>query len=332
VRQVLLRIPIPGTDHVLTLYGYGLAMCVGFLLAILTAARRAKRDGSPPEVVHNAALACFFGGVFGARAFFVIQNHEQFDGLLALLRIWEGGLTFYGGFVVATLATVAYLRLARHNVLYWLDVITPSMALGLACGRVGCFLNGCCYGDVATVGPGMVWPVGSIPWYHYAETEVPALAEAVRLFSREGGADLAALNAAVGGAVAAAWRMPAIQPAQLYSLVNALGLALVLSVMFRRRRRNGQILLTFAVLYGTTRFLLEAIRADEPETYLLGLPTVLRLAGAREAAEALPGLTISQNIAVVMVVGGGLLLGWLMRSRRPGLVVELDAETQGRTD
>jgi phosphatidylglycerol:prolipoprotein diacylglycerol transferase len=329
VRQVLLRIPIPGTDHVLTLYGYGLAMCVGFLLAILTAARRAKRDGSPPEVVHNAALACFFGGVFGARAFFVIQNHEQFDGLLALLRIWEGGLTFYGGFLVATLATVAYLRLARHNVLYWLDVITPSMALGLACGRVGCFLNGCCYGDVAAAGPGMVWPVGSIPWYHYAEAQVPAFAEAVRLFGRDGGA---ALSGAVGGAVAAVWRMPAIHPAQLYSLVNALGLALVLSVMFWRRRRNGQILLTFAVLYGITRFLLEAIRADEPETYLLGLPTVLRLVGARGAAETLPGLTISQNIAVVMVLGGGLLLWRLMMSRRPDLVVEHDAETQGRTD
>jgi len=323
VRQVLLRIPIPGTDHVLTLYGYGLAMCLGFLLAILTAARRAKRDGSPPEVVHNVALACFFGGVFGARAFFVIQNHDQFDSLLALLRIWEGGLTFYGGFLVATLATIVYLRATGRNVLYWLDVITPSMALGLAMGRVGCFLNGCCYGDVATVGPGMVWPVGSIPWYHYAEAQVPAFAEAMRLF---GGDARGAVTGALGGALAAVWRMPAIHPAQLYSLVNALALSLVLSVMFRRRRRNGQILLTFAILYGITRYLLELLRADEPEVYLLGLPTLLRLVGAREAAEALPGLTISQNIAVVMVVGGGLLLWRLMKSRRPSLMVERRAD------
>jgi phosphatidylglycerol:prolipoprotein diacylglycerol transferase len=327
VRQVLLRIPIPGTDHVLPLHGYGLAMAAGFLLAILTAARRARRDGSPPEVVHNAALACFFGGVFGARAFFVLQNHEQFDGLFALLRIWEGGLTFYGGFLVATLATVGYLHFSRRNVLYWLDVITPSMALGLACGRIGCFLNGCCYGDVARAGPGMVWPVGSIPWYHYAEEQVPAFAEAVRVFGGPGGA---AVSGAVGGAAAAVWEMPAIHPAQVYALVNALGLALVLSLMFWRRRRNGQILLTFAVLYGITRYLLEAIRADEPETYLLGLPTLLRLVGAREAAETLPGLTISQNIAVVMVAGGGLLLWRLLKSRRPSLVVERDAEPQGR--
>ena len=204
-----MRIPIPGTDHVLTLYGYGLAMCLGFLLAILTASRRAKRDGSPPEVVHNAALACFFGGVFGARAFFVLQNHGQFDSLLALLRIWEGGLTFYGGFLVAVVATVIYLRLTRRNVLYWLDVITPSLALGLAFGRVGCFLNGCCYGDVAGAGPGMVWPVGSIPWYHYAEAYLSEAGQA-------GCLPLGAAGGARGGALAAGWRMAAVHPSQVY--------------------------------------------------------------------------------------------------------------------
>jgi len=315
VRQVLLRIPIPGTDYVLTLFGYGLAMCLGFLLAILTAARRARRDGSPPEVIHNCALCCFFGGVFGARAFFVVQFSERFPGLLDLLKIWEGGLTFYGGFVVAALAVVIYLKITRRPVLYWLDVITPSLALGLAFGRLGCFLNGCCYGDVARAGPGMVWPVGSIPWFHYAEQHLAALGHAGPM---PGGA----VGGALAGALAAAWRMPAIHPSQLYSLVNALLLAGVLSVMFWRRRRNGQILLTFVVLYGVTRYLLEVIRADEPEIYLLGLPTLLRLLGAREAAAALPGLTISQNIAVVMVVGGGLALGALLKSRRPGLVVE----------
>lgn len=310
MHQVLLRLPIPGTDHVLTLYGYGLAMCLGFLLAILTAARRARRDGSPPEVIHNCALACFFGGVFGARAFFVIQFSDQFPSLLDLVRIWEGGLTFYGGFLVAVAAVVVYLKLTRRPVLYWLDVIIPSLALGLAFGRLGCFLNGCCYGDVALTGPGMTWPVGSIPWYHYAEQ-----------FLRDTGAapmlPAGATGGALAGALAATWRMPAVHPSQLYSLVNALLLAVVLSLLFWRRRRNGQVLLTFAVLYGITRFLIEGIRADEPEVYLLGLPTLLRLVGAHGAAAALPGLTISQNIALVMVLVGGLSLVALARTRPP---------------
>jgi len=237
VRQVLVRIPIPGTDSGITLYGYGVAMCLGFLAAILWAARRAKRDGQPPEVIYNAALCCFFGGVFGARAFYFVQNSGQFPSLWDLVRIWEGGLTFYGGFLLATLAVIVYLKASRRPVLYWLDVIAPSLALGLAFGRVGCFLNGCCYGDVCRHGWGMVWPAGTIPW---------------------------------------------------------------------------------------DRFLLEMIRADEVPQYLLGLPTLLGVLGMPARGEAMArdfGLTISQNIAIVMVVGGGLALVALARSRRPGLQV-----------
>ena len=286
MRQVLVRIPIPGTENGITLYGYGVAMCLGYLAAILWAARRAKRDGRPPEVIYNAALCCFFGGVFGARAFYVVQNSGQFPSLWDLVRIWEGGLTFYGGFLLATLAVIVYLKVTRKPVLYWLDVIAPSLALGLAFGRVGCFLNGCCYGDVCRHGWGMVWPAGSIPWERFGET--------------------------------------LLYPSQIYSAVNALVLAVVLHVMFHWRRRNGQVILMFAVLYGISRFLLEIIRADEVPEYLLGLPTLLRVLGMHARGEALAagyGLTISQNIAIVMVIGGGLALVALARSRRPDLQV-----------
>ena len=309
MRQILVRIPIPGIDHELTLYGYGLAMCLGYLAAILLAARRARQEGQPPEVIHNAALCCFFGGVLGARAFFVVQYSTQFPSLWDLVRIWEGGLTFYGGFVVATLAVIVYLRLARRPVLYWLDVIAPSLALGLAFGRLGCFLNGCCYGAVCRLNHGgMAWPVASIPWYHYAEQHLASLGLGPVL---SGGAE----GGALAGALAATWTMPAIIPSQIYSIVNALLLALVLYVMFAHRRRNGQVILTFAVLYGITRFLIESVRADEASAYLLGLPTLLRILGMHETAAALPGLTISQNIAIAMVAGGGLALAALARSR-----------------
>jgi len=286
VRQVLVRIPIPGTDSGITLYGYGVAMCVGFLAAILWAARRAKRDGRSPDVIYNVALCCFFGGVFGARAFYFVQNAGRFPSLWDLVRIWEGGLTFYGGFLLATAAVIVYLKATRRPVLYWLDVIAPSLALGLAFGRIGCFLNGCCYGDICRHGWGMVWPVGSIPWERFRDTP--------------------------------------LYPSQIYSAVNALLLALVLHVAFHYRRRNGQVILMFTVLYGVSRFVLEMIRADEVPEYLLGLPTLLGLIGMHARGEALIadyGLTISQNIAIVMVIGGGLALVALARSRRPGLQV-----------
>lgn len=311
MHQVLLRIPIPGTDRVLTLFGYGLAMCLGFLAAIVLAAWRARREGQPTDVIHNAALAAFFGGVLGARAFFVVQYSQQVPSLWDLLAIWEGGLTFYGGFIVATLAVIVYLKATRRPLLYWLDVIAPSVALGLAFGRLGCVLNGCCYGDVCRHGWGMTWPAASIPWEHYADVHLAALG----IGPDAGGAAASAL----AGALVAGWHMPAIHPAQFYAIVNALLLALVLHCMWRWKRQHGQVILALAVLYGASRFLLEMLRADEAEAYLFGLPTLLASVGLGDAAARLPALTISQNVAVAMVVGGGLALGWLRRSRNPTL-------------
>ena len=312
MRQILLRIPIPGTEHVLTLYGYGAMLCLGFLLAILVAARRAKRLGQPPDIIYNAALFCFFGGLIGSRMFYVIQYGEHFRSVWDLVKIWEGGLTFYGGFLMAVLATVGYLWLARLPVLYWLDIIAPSVALGEAFGRLGCFLNGCCYGGTCPAGWGVAWPAGTIPWEHYADQFLA--------MSGLGPADMGgAAGAAVTGAMATAWHAPVIFPAQLLSFGNAMLLFLVLYAMFPVKRRHGQVLLMFVLLYGISRFLLECLRADEADAYLLGLPTLLTALGHEGAANRLPLLTISQNLAILMVAGSVAAWGLLARSRRPQL-------------
>ena len=313
MRQILLRIPVPGTEHVLTLYGYGAMLCLGFLLAILAAARRAKRLGQPPDVIYNAALFCFFGGLIGSRLFYIIQYGEHFHSVWDLVKIWEGGLTFYGGFLMAVIATVGYLWLARLPILYWLDILAPSVALGEAFGRLGCFLNGCCYGRTCPTDWGFAWPAGTIPWEHYADQ---ALAT-----SGMGPADMGgAAGGAITGALATAWQAPAIFPAQLISFANAMLLFLVLAAMFRVKRRHGQIILSFVLLYGVSRFLLECLRADEADAYLLGLPTLLSAMGLEDAAGRLPLLTISQNLAILMVAGSVAGLALLARSRRPQLL------------
>ena len=307
MRQILLRVPLPGTEHMLTLYGYGLAMCLGFLVAILVAARRARRLGQSQDVIYNCALLSFFGGIVGARLFFVVQYSGRFPSLLDLIKIWEGGLTFYGGLILAALAVVGYLRLTGRPVLYWLDIMAPSMALGEGFGRLGCFLNGCCYGDLCHTAGGFAWPVGSLPWQAYAESYL----ESIGLGGATvGGADGAA---AVGG-LAAAWHMPAIQPAQLYALVNAAALFVLLWVGFGRKRRHGQVFFAFILLYAVSRFLLEYLRADEAEAYLLGLPTLLRLIGRPDAAAGLAGLTISQNVAALLAAASVTALVALQRS------------------
>jgi phosphatidylglycerol:prolipoprotein diacylglycerol transferase len=196
-------------------------------------------------------------------------------------------------------------------VLYWLDIIAPSVALGEAFGRLGCFLNGCCYGDVCTEGWGFAWLAGSIPWQHYAEGYLASLG----LVADGGGAASAALT----GALAAAWRAPVIYPAQLLSFVNAMLLFAVLHTGLRFKRRHGQVLFMFILLYGISRFFLEYLRADEAEAYLLGLPTLLGALGLGGAASRLPGLTISQNVGIVMAAGAAAALVWLQRTRRPEL-------------
>ena len=312
MRQILLRIPIPGTEHVLTLYGYGAMLCLGFLLAILVAARRARRLGQPSDIIYNAALFSFFGGLIGSRVFYVIQYGEHFRSVWDLLKIWEGGLTFYGGFLMAVVATIGYLWIARLPILYWLDIIAPSIALGYAFGRLGCFLNGCCYGDTCPPNLGFAWPAGTIPWEHYADVALAA--------TGLGPADTGgAAGGAVTGALASVWHAPVIFPAQLLSFVNAMLLFVVLTAMFRFKRRHGQVLLVFILLYGVSRFLLECLRADEADAYLLGLPTLLAALGHEGEAARLPLMTISQNLAILMVAGSVAGLALLARSRRPQL-------------
>jgi phosphatidylglycerol:prolipoprotein diacylglycerol transferase len=315
VRQILVRIPVPIFDPI-TLYGYGAMLCIGFLLAILVAARRAKRLGQSPDIIYNAALVCFFGGLVGARLFYVIQYGENFRSVLDILKIWQGGLTFYGGFLLAAVGLVAYLALARMPIPYWFDIIAPSGALGLAFGRLGCFLNGCCYGDV-TQGPlGIAWPEGTIPWLDYASRHLHALRLPPGLDGLSLGLSTDAAGGALMGSLLGTWPMPRIFPSQLMSFANAMLLFALLYCMFPRKRRHGQIMLAFILLYGVSRFMEECIRSDEPAIYLLGLPTLLEALGQHGAAESLVKLTISQNVAILMVIFGGAALAWLLRSRR----------------
>jgi len=314
VHPILFRLALPGTQHALTIYSYGAMMCLGFLSAILVAAWRARSRGQSPDVIYNAGLIAFVCGVFGARLFYVVQYHGQFFSAWDLLKIWEGGLTYYGGLVLGAVGVVAYLGLSRRPVLYWLDIIAPSLALGLAFGRMGCFLNGCCYGDASHLPWAFAWPVGSLPWEHYANAFLESSGLKRAILPAEGfGPALGAVTGCLAGG-RQAWT---IHPSQLYSLVNAAGLFAVLHLAFRWKRRHGQIFFFFILLYAVSRFLLEYTRADETETYLVGLPTLLRWLGHGAAAGNLGGLTISQNVAAAMAAAAVAALVWLNRSTHP---------------
>src|SRR5689334_10326437 len=126
---------------------YGLMLAVAFLVGTLIALREARRLSLDEDKVVNVILVILVASVLGARALYVLEHvgefRRQWSGVLA---IWQGGLTLYGGLVAGT---VAGLWMARRSGLpMWTlaDALTPSVALGTMFGRIGCFLNGCCYG------------------------------------------------------------------------------------------------------------------------------------------------------------------------------------------
>jgi phosphatidylglycerol:prolipoprotein diacylglycerol transferase len=145
-------------------------MMIGFLGAILWACRRCQKSGGNPDIILNCGFIALIGGVVGARAMYVMHYWNQFGGqasawatFWSVVDVRKGGLEFYGGFVLAMIGIVGYLVLWRHSLRWYLDIMAPSAMVGLAFGRVGCLLNGCCWGDVSHVPWAVTFPYASPP-------------------------------------------------------------------------------------------------------------------------------------------------------------------------
>jgi len=138
-----------------TLYSFGVLTALGFFVSIFLAWRRAPREGVPPDKFLDLAFWAVIGGIAGARALYVLVNWAYFARRpWEAFKLWDGGLVFYGGFIVAVLSGWLYVRAHRLSLQRVLDLAAPYIPLGHAFGRIGCTLNGCCYGR-----PSMAWGV-----------------------------------------------------------------------------------------------------------------------------------------------------------------------------
>jgi prolipoprotein diacylglyceryltransferase len=155
---VLFHIPIKTESFPdgFPLYGFGLMLFLAFLACTWLATRRAQQAGIPREWVQDIVIWIFLGGLVGARTVYLlaetdVQTVGEF--LKQLPRIWDGGIVFYGsavgGLIGYLLAYYLVFRKKGLSTLKMADVVAPCVALGLCLGRLGCFLNGCCYGQVA---------------------------------------------------------------------------------------------------------------------------------------------------------------------------------------
>jgi prolipoprotein diacylglyceryltransferase len=171
MRQVLFHIPIRlfGDDpDGIAVYGFGMMLVIAYLSCSWLASRLGKREGVPPERLQDLAIWLLVCGLLGARITYIIQYHQQFTDFWQFFRIWDGGLVFYGSAVGGLIGYFLARRFTLRglNISSWkmADIIAPCVALGLALGRLGCFLNGCCYGHVAGPDcPAAHFPLSSPP-------------------------------------------------------------------------------------------------------------------------------------------------------------------------
>ena len=127
-------------------------MIIGFLLGVARATKVAKKRKIDPERVMDAALIALIAGIVGARLLYLLLSwHESNYTFVDIFRVWEGGLSFHGGLLLALISVVVYLRRVKIPFLVMADLLAPSLAIGYAFTRIGCFLNGCCYGHLTNL-------------------------------------------------------------------------------------------------------------------------------------------------------------------------------------
>ncbi|TWT91138.1 Prolipoprotein diacylglyceryl transferase [Pseudobythopirellula maris] len=332
--------------------GYGVMLLLAVSTGLVMAVRRAQANGVSADTIFSLAFWMFLAGIAGARLFFVAEYWDaSFAGkpwgevLFEVVRFTEGGLVVYGSLIGASLAFVWFTWRHKIPMLALADVVAPSLVAGLAIGRLGCLMNGCCYGGECDRPWAVTFPEGSPPYvdqlirgefygFKMAEFEEDGVVR-LRVVSAdastglEPGATVTAIGgAAVGDLYSAAAeigrayergeglrlrlasgeevRVPAaeprtrslpVHPTQIYSAVNAALLAWLLWAYYPSRRRDGEVLAILLTIYPVSRYLLEVIRTDE--TAFMGT-----------------GLSISQNVSLLILAAAAALWVWLL-SRPP---------------
>lgn len=137
----------------ITLHSYGLVIASGVFLAIFLMTQAAKKYGFPPhEKIFDMVFVVVLFGFLGSRLLYISQEWAWYrEHPLEIFEIWKGGLTYYGGMIVAYLAFFFYVRLNRISFFKGTDFMMPYLSFVHGLGRIGCFLQGCCYGKESTL-------------------------------------------------------------------------------------------------------------------------------------------------------------------------------------
>ncbi|MGQ9664674.1 MAG: prolipoprotein diacylglyceryl transferase [bacterium] len=204
---------------------YGTMLVISFIVALFLVKKEAKKHNISPVLIENLAFWLMVGVIVGGRLLYVLFHLNEFQDFVGIFEIWNGGMMFFGGFIGAFIAGVIYVKKQKLSIFLLSDIISPCIALGEFFTRIGCFLNGCCFGVPTTLPWGVHFPRGSF-------------------------ADQAGLDCA-------------IHPTQLYSSLFGLLLFFLLQRMLHRPHAQGSIFAYFLIFYGGFRFGIDFIRYYE---------------------------------------------------------------------
>ncbi len=207
---------------------YGLALSVAFGVGIALAYFRAKREGEHPEHVFNLCVWVILAGIIGAKLLLVVIEIPYFlENPSELLAIWRLGGVWWGGPILGALVALLYTRRHKMRFLRSTDIVSPSAALGVAIGRLGgCFMAGCCYGKPTDCALGVTFTND----YSHAMFGTPL-------------------------------HIP-IHPTQLYNSVANLVNFVILTLVYRKKKFDGQIFMLYVMIYSVGRFITEFFRGD----------------------------------------------------------------------
>ena len=222
---------------------YGVMLAISFFVGMLIVHHRAKRSGVNPDFTINLAFLVMVAGVLGARLFYAFYHWDEFShdllGIINPLGSSEGfgiaGLNLYGGLICAILTAVIYCRIRKESIPAVFDLYAPAIGLGIFFTRIGCFLNGCCFGTECHQPWGVTFPEGSIPFSYLGS--IP------------------------------------IHPSQIYSSLYGLLLFFLLSWLEKKKKYLGLTFSVFLIVEAFFRYIIEYVRFYEHqmETQIAGI-------------------------------------------------------------
>jgi phosphatidylglycerol:prolipoprotein diacylglycerol transferase len=240
---------------------HGIGIAAGYLAGSWFMLRQGRKRGLSEEHMGTILLWALVGAIFGARFFYVVAHFSEFDSFVDMLAIWRGGISLLGGITGAMAFAYPFMRRFGYRFLQVMDAAAIGLAFGIIVGRIGDLVIGDHLGKPTDFVLGWAYRGGDLPGpWQFNQLTGDWLATLHGGFTQLISRDAAVLLSPAGDTVATG---AGVHQTALYDFFIAIGLFLFLGWLARRPRREGVLILTFALVYGAGRVATDLLRIDK---------------------------------------------------------------------